>query len=176
MRRRLRYWRSLLEQGRALLGFCNAPLHMISFAISFICLCMVTLLQNCADGEKDTNQLEREKVEPRRTTHLSSGSSSSFGEQVGPEPASPEVVGSDTRTPSNVEVRRVHFILKLIFHDNTGHAVTVNPLSNCILSREKTLFWLIITEVDFSSSCLPRDVLNYFVETIYESSFVFAIY
>ncbi|KAJ4897515.1 U-box domain-containing protein 32 [Raphanus sativus] len=72
MRRRLRYWRSLLEQ----------------------------------DGEKDTNQLEREKVEPRRTTHLSSGSSSSFGEQVGPEPASPEVVGSDTRTPSNVEEKK----------------------------------------------------------------------
>ena len=77
---------------------------------------MVTSLQNCADGEKDTGQLEREKVEPRPTTHLSSGSSSSFGEQVGPEPASPEVVGSDTRTPSNVEVRRVHFILKFIFH------------------------------------------------------------
>ncbi|KAF3512391.1 hypothetical protein F2Q69_00005439 [Brassica cretica] len=72
MRRRLRYWRSLLEQ----------------------------------DGEKDTGQLEREKVEPRPTTHLSSGSSSSFGEQVGPEPASPEVVGSDTRTPSNVEEKK----------------------------------------------------------------------
>nr|VDC96029.1 unnamed protein product [Brassica oleracea] len=84
MRRRLRYWRSLLEQGSALLGFCK----------------------NCADGEKDTGQLEREKVEPRPTTHLSSGSSSSFGEQVGPEPASPEVVGSDTRTPSNVEEKK----------------------------------------------------------------------
>ncbi|KAF8091745.1 hypothetical protein N665_0436s0008 [Sinapis alba] len=69
MRRRLRYWRTLLEQ----------------------------------DGEKDTGQLEREKVEPRATTHLSSGSSSSFGEQVGPEPASPELVGSDTLNSSNVE-------------------------------------------------------------------------
>ncbi|KAJ0228665.1 Serine-threonine/tyrosine-protein kinase [Hirschfeldia incana] len=72
MRRRLRYWRSLLEQ----------------------------------DGEKETGQLEREKVEPRTSTHLSSGSSSSCGEQVGPEPAGPEVVGSDTRTPSNVEEKR----------------------------------------------------------------------
>ncbi|CDY37899.1 BnaA06g19180D [Brassica napus] len=84
MRRRLRYWRSLLEQGSALLGFCK----------------------NCADGEKDTSLLERGKVEPRPTTHLSSGSSYSFGEQVGPEPASPEVVGSDTRTPSNVEEKK----------------------------------------------------------------------
>ncbi|CAH8267949.1 unnamed protein product [Arabidopsis lyrata] len=69
MRRRLRYWRSLLEQ----------------------------------DGEKDTGQLEREKVEPRATPHFSSGSSSSFGEPVGPEPISPELVDSDTLTTSNVK-------------------------------------------------------------------------
>ncbi|CAN7099273.1 unnamed protein product [Brassica rapa subsp. narinosa] len=72
MRRRLRYWRSLLEQ----------------------------------DGEKDTGQLEREKVEPSPTTHSSSGSGSSFGEPVGPEPASPDLVGSDTLTPSNVQERK----------------------------------------------------------------------
>ncbi|KAG2326847.1 hypothetical protein Bca4012_035752 [Brassica carinata] len=58
------------------------------------------------DGEKDTGQLEREKVEPRATTHLSSGSSSSSGEKVGPEPASPELVGSDTLTSSNVEEKK----------------------------------------------------------------------
>ena len=34
MRRRLRYWRSLLEQGSVWLGFCKTPLHIISFAIS----------------------------------------------------------------------------------------------------------------------------------------------
>lgn len=36
MRRRLRYWRSLLEQGSALLGFCKVPLHIISLAISIL--------------------------------------------------------------------------------------------------------------------------------------------
>lgn len=30
MRRRLRYWRSLLEQGSCWLGFCMFPLHIIS--------------------------------------------------------------------------------------------------------------------------------------------------
>ncbi|XP_013603669.1 PREDICTED: U-box domain-containing protein 32 isoform X1 [Brassica oleracea var. oleracea] len=67
MRRRLRYWRSLLEQ----------------------------------DGEKETGQLEREKVDPSPTTHSSSGSGSSFG-----EPASPDLVGSDKLTPSNVQERK----------------------------------------------------------------------
>ncbi|XP_023639222.1 U-box domain-containing protein 32 isoform X2 [Capsella rubella] len=69
MRRRLRYWRSLLEQ----------------------------------DGDKDTGQLERGRVEPRPPPHFSSGSSSSFGDPVGPEPVSPELVDSDTLTTSNVE-------------------------------------------------------------------------
>ncbi|XP_018441275.1 U-box domain-containing protein 32 isoform X2 [Raphanus sativus] len=65
MRRRLRYWRSLLEQ----------------------------------DGEKDTSQLEKDKVEPRPAP--SSGSGSSFGEPVGPE-----LVGSDTLTTSYVEEKK----------------------------------------------------------------------
>ncbi|KFK34196.1 hypothetical protein AALP_AA5G113900 [Arabis alpina] len=72
MRRRLRYFRSLLEQ----------------------------------DSEKDTGQLEREKVEPRPAPHLSSSSGSSFGEPVGPEPAGPELVGSDTSSTSNVEEKK----------------------------------------------------------------------
>ncbi|VVB09626.1 unnamed protein product [Arabis nemorensis] len=72
MRRRLRYWRSLLEQ----------------------------------DSEKDTGQLEREKVEPRPAPHFSSGSGSSFGEPVGPEPAGPESVGSDTSSTSNIEEKK----------------------------------------------------------------------
>ncbi|CAH2064762.1 unnamed protein product [Thlaspi arvense] len=72
MRRRLRYWRSLLEQ----------------------------------DGEKDTSQLEREKVEPRPTPDSSSSSGSSFGEPVGPEPAGPELVSSNTLTTSNVEEKK----------------------------------------------------------------------
>ncbi|CAN8254857.1 unnamed protein product [Cochlearia groenlandica] len=69
MRRRLRYWRTLLEQ----------------------------------DGEKDSGRLDREKVEPRPTPHYSSGSGSSFGEPIGPEPAVPEVVSSNT---SNVEEKK----------------------------------------------------------------------
>ncbi|XP_010426410.1 PREDICTED: U-box domain-containing protein 32-like [Camelina sativa] len=69
MRRRLRFWRSLLEQ----------------------------------DGDKDTGQLEREKVEPRPLPHFSSGSSSSIGEPVGPEPVSPELADTDTLSTSNVE-------------------------------------------------------------------------
>uniref|UniRef100_A0A1J3JZ13 RING-type E3 ubiquitin transferase n=1 Tax=Noccaea caerulescens TaxID=107243 RepID=A0A1J3JZ13_NOCCA len=78
MRRRLRYWRSLLEQ----------------------------------DGEKDTGQLEREKVEPRATSNVSSGSGSSFGEPVGPEPpagpdpSGPELACSDTLTTSNTEEKK----------------------------------------------------------------------
>lgn len=80
-----------------------------SLCILFLCYQLylslrVTLLQNFADGEKDTGQLGREKVEPRPTPHVSSGSSSSFGEPVGPEPVSPELVDSDTLTTSNVEV------------------------------------------------------------------------
>ncbi|XP_024013531.1 U-box domain-containing protein 32 isoform X2 [Eutrema salsugineum] len=71
MRRRLRYWRSLLEQ----------------------------------DGEKDSGQLEREKVEPQPIPS-SSGSGSSFGEPVGPEPIGPELAGSDTITTSNVEEKK----------------------------------------------------------------------
>lgn len=104
---------------------------------------MVTLLQNCADGEKNTGQLEREKVEPRPSPHFSSGSGSSFGEQVGPEPAGPELVGSDTLSTSNVEVGEVCFISTFIFHtDDSGHAVTIIPYSTSF--REKTLFWQII--------------------------------
>jgi len=72
------------------------------------------LLQNCADGEKDTGQLEREKVEPRAPPHFSSGSSSSFGEPVGPEPVSPELVDSDTLNTSNVEVGGVCFIFTFL--------------------------------------------------------------
>ena len=72
--------------------------------ISYPLLSVVTLVRNCADGEKDTGQLEREKVEPSPTAHSSSGSGSSFGEPVGPEPASPDLVGSDTLTPSNLQV------------------------------------------------------------------------
>ena len=108
------------------LGFARSRCILCPLLPVVYCLCMVTLLQNCADGEKDTGLLERGKVEPRPTTHLSSGSSYSFGEQVGPEPASPEVVGSDTRTPSNVEVRRVRFILKFIFHTDDTRSC-----SNC---------------------------------------------
>ena len=67
--------------------------------ISYPLLSVVTLVQNCADGEKETGQLEREKVDPSPTTHSSSGSGSSFG-----EPASPDLVGSDKLTPSNVQV------------------------------------------------------------------------
>lgn len=42
MRRRLRYWRSLLEEGSGWFGFCKVPLHIISFAIS----CIMSLYGN----------------------------------------------------------------------------------------------------------------------------------